>query len=228
MGYMSVLLHISASTRGEASHSRRIGQQLTGALQRAHDGPLRVAVRDLAAQPPAYPDRSFVEAMLMPPAQRGAAQVEALAFSETLIAELEGADALVIDTPMHNFTVPAVLKAWIDQVVRIGRTFVSTREGKVGLLQDRPVYLVVACGGAVPEPPTPTGQIDFLTPYLRYVLETIGLRSVSVLRLTSLARDKAQIAQADADAAEWIAAVAAGWRDARGAQQTQKVAGPAL
>ncbi|MEW6339489.1 MAG: NAD(P)H-dependent oxidoreductase [Pseudomonadota bacterium] len=225
---MSVLLHISVSARGEASHSRRVGRQLIAELQRAHDGPLRVTERDLAALPPAYPDRSFVEAALMPPAQRGAAQAEALAFSEALIAELEGADALVIDTPMHNFTVPAALKAWIDQVVRIGRTFVSTREGKVGLLQDRPVFLVIACGGAVPEPATPTGQIDFLTPYLRYVLETIGLRSISVLRMTSLARGDAEIAQADAHAAEWIAAVAAGWRDARRAQPTQKVAGPAL
>ncbi|SDH24072.1 FMN-dependent NADH-azoreductase [Paraburkholderia phenazinium] len=208
---MSVLLHISASTRGDASHSRRIGRQLVDELQRRHGGPLRVIARDLAAQPPAYPDRSFVEAALMPQAQRGATQAEALALSEELIAELEGADALVIDTPMHNFTVPAVLKAWIDQVVRIGRTFVSSREGKEGLLQDRPVFLVVACGGAVPEPPTPSGQIDFLTPYLRYVLGTIGLRNVSALRLTSLARGAGEIAQADAHAAEWIAAAAAGW-----------------
>ena len=58
--------------------------------------------------------------------------------SEQLIEELDAADILVISTPMHNFTVPAVLKAWIDQVGRFGRTFQSTPTGKVGLLRDRP------------------------------------------------------------------------------------------
>ena len=60
------------------------------------------------------------------------------ATSQALIAELEACDAVVIGTPMNNYTVPATLKAWIDQIVRIHRTFRSTPQGKVGLLQDRP------------------------------------------------------------------------------------------
>ena len=59
--------------------------------------------------------------------------------SEELIQELESADFVVIGTPMHNFTVPSVLKAWIDHIVRVRRTFDSTKEGYVGRLRDRPV-----------------------------------------------------------------------------------------
>jgi FMN-dependent NADH-azoreductase len=209
---MSVLLHISASPRGLASHSRRVARQFIGHLQTMDGPPLQIVERDLAAQPLPYPDCSFVDAMLTPEMQRTAEQTQALALSERLIAELECADTLLIDTPMHNFTVPAALKAWIDHVVRIGRSFRSTREGKVGLLRDRPVFIVIACGGPVPEPPTATGQVDFLTPYLRYVLATIGLRNVSVLRLTGLSRGETALAQADADAAGWIEAATADWK----------------
>jgi len=73
-----------------------------------------------------------------------------------LIRELEAADLLVIATPMHNYCVPAVLKAWVDQIVRIHRTFASTPGGKVGKLRDRRRGLVVASGGWF-SGPSPTG-----------------------------------------------------------------------
>ena len=53
-------------------------------------------------------------------------------------------DAIVIGTPMNNLTVPSVFKAWIDQVLRAGRTFKSTPTGKVGMLRDRPVFVGIA------------------------------------------------------------------------------------
>jgi FMN-dependent NADH-azoreductase len=74
-------------------------------------------------------------------------QPGSLAQSERLICELEAADAVVIGTPMHNYTVPSVLKAWIDHVLRAHRSFGFSAEGKVGLLADRPVYVAVASGG---------------------------------------------------------------------------------
>jgi len=70
----------------------------------------------------------------MPPAERGKPERHALALSETLIAEVEAGDAIVISTPMHNFTLPSALKSWIDHIVRSGRTFRSSAGGKVGLL----------------------------------------------------------------------------------------------
>jgi Flavodoxin-like fold/Cupin len=66
----------------------------------------------------------------------------ALDLSEMLIQEVEAADVIVIGTPMHNLTVPSVLKAWIDRILRAGRTFKSTPAGKVGMLR------VVRCSSA--------------------------------------------------------------------------------
>ena len=120
---------------------------------------------------------------------------QAFARSEALIQELENADAIVIATPMHNFTVPAVLKAWIDQVVRINRTFTSTPTGKVGTLTDRPVFIVIASGGwfSGPSPAGTPAQPDFLTPYLQIVLNTIGLRDIHVLALEGVTRGPAML-----------------------------------
>ncbi|NSX13178.1 NAD(P)H-dependent oxidoreductase [Cupriavidus taiwanensis] len=175
---MTTLLHLSASSRGEASNSRQAAARL---LKQIGAGSLRVIERDLAGQPLPHPDRATVEASLMPPEQRGPAEHAALALSETLIAELESADAVLISTPMHNFTVPSALKAWIDLVVRPNRTFRNTPAGKVGMLADRPVLALVSCGGPFRE--GPGSQQDFLTPYLKYVFAAVGITQVEVLRM---------------------------------------------
>jgi len=105
-------------------------------------------------------------------------------YSEMLIAELEQADALIISTPMHNFTVPASLKLWIDYVLRKDRTFITTHQGKVGLLNDRPVFVLVRSGG------TCQGELaiqtDFLSPYLAYVLNTLGIHNINFSYLAGL------------------------------------------
>lgn len=200
---MTKLLHISASARGAASFSRKVGAQLVDAL--AARGPRTAVIRrDLAAAPPPHPDEAFVTANLMPDPDRGIAERAALAYSESLIAELEAADAVIIDTPMHNFTVPSALKAWIDHVVRKDRTFRSTPNGKVGLLKDRPVYVFIACGGAFP--PDPAGQQDFLTPYLKYLFSTIGIVSVETLRLEKIERNSEAWNSSLTMARNWIAA----------------------
>lgn len=198
---MATLLHVTVSPREEASHSRRIGRVLIESLGAAGLG-IRVVERDLARLPPPHLDKNFVEASLMPQTERRPAHVEALAFSETLIGELEAAAIIVISTPMHNFTVPSALKGWIDHVVRPHRTFQSTTKGKVGLLRNRPILVVVACGGSFND--DPFGQIDFLTPYLRYVFGIIGISNVEVLRLERLNQGAAQIEQTLNFALDWI------------------------
>ncbi|WP_042703868.1 FMN-dependent NADH-azoreductase [Azospirillum sp. B506] len=203
---MSRLLHVSASARGADSHSRRFGGQLVAALrrQRAFD----VVERDLAADPLPYPGPAFLSASLMADRERNIADKAALAVSERLISELEEADAVVIDTPMHNFTVPAALKTWIDHVVRPNRTFMTTPEGKIGLLRDRPVYVVIACGGGFDA--GAGGQEDHLTPYLLYILSTVGLRDVHALRLDRLRRGDEALARAGTLTEQWIGAILAG------------------
>lgn len=173
---MTNVLYLTCSPRGATSFSRRMGDELVARLGGT------VLRRDLSEDPPPLVDAGFSAAILAPVSET---VPPALAVSEVLIRELEAADVLVIATPMNNFGVPAALKAWIDQIVRINRTFRSTPEGKIGLLHDRPAYLVVASGGwfSGPSPIGTPAQPDYLTGYIRVVLDTIGIRSLRVIAL---------------------------------------------
>ncbi len=196
---MGRLLHISTSPRGEASLSRRVARDFGAALRQSLEG-LETIERDLAARPIPHPDRAFAAANLTPESERTEADRHAQALSEELIVELESADLVIISSPMHNFTVPSSLKAWLDHVVRPGRTFQSTATGKIGLLKDRPVFVIVACGG----PFSDGQQTDFFSPYLRYVLGTVGLNSVEMLRLEELNRGPQSVQRALDAARGWI------------------------
>ena len=198
---MTAALVVEASPRGAASLGRQATALLLDWLRAGHQ-PWREIRRDLADTPPPWVDAGFAAAMLTPPDARSAAQHAALAESERLIAELETTDLLVISTPMHNFTVPAVLKAWIDQVLRVERTFRRTSAGKVGTLAPRPCYLVVAAGGVISPPAA--RQPDFLLPYLRAVLATLGVGEPLVLRLEALSGAADAPAQVAAATEAWL------------------------
>jgi FMN-dependent NADH-azoreductase len=133
---MTTILQILVSPR-PVSLSRRIACEITARIV-ASDPGARVIERDLAVDPPPHPAIDVYEAILSPAPDDD----PRFALSERLIRELEAADIIVIGTPMNNFTVPSTLKAWIDHVVRIRRTFRSTPEGKIGTLRDRPVVVV--------------------------------------------------------------------------------------
>lgn len=195
---MRTVLYLTCNPRGAESTARELGDDIVTRL--AAD---RLIRRDLIAEPPPWVDAAFSAAILGPPDP----SAPALAVSEALIGELEAADAVVIATAMHNFTVPAALKAWVDQIVRIHRTFASTPAGKRGLLADRPVYVTVASGGwhTKPSPIGTPPQPDFLTPYLRMVLATIGIESVRFFYLEGVTRGADIRAQALAAAREAVA-----------------------
>lgn len=182
---MRTILYLTCSPKGRPALSRLIADELLARLVAADPG-TAVIHRDLAGHPPPLPDAAFSAAVLA----AAPADDPAFAASEILIGELERCAALVIATPMHNYGVPAVLKAWIDQVVRIRRSFRSTLTGKVGMLRDRPVFVVVASGGwfTGPSPAGTPAQPDFLTPYLRAALGTIGLHDLAFITLEGLTR----------------------------------------
>jgi len=134
---MKTILHISASARGEESASYRLSRRMIAQLREQHPD-ARVVSRDLYAEPVPHIDSLYASTLARLPGGAPHAQgLSSLAWSDLLIEELKAADAVVIATPMHNFTVPSVLKAWLDHVVRIGVTFNATPQGKVGTLPDR-------------------------------------------------------------------------------------------
>lgn len=176
---MRELLLINASPRPAASVGYQLVNELIDIL-RTRRPDLRVTRRDLGVMALAPLSDSYAEALT----HRTPDTDPVFALSESLIGELERSDALLIATPMHNFTLPAALKLWIDHVVRIGRTFAATPDGKVGLLADRPVYVIVSSGGF--HRGARARQPDFLTAYLRHVLSTIGLFDVHFVYLEGL------------------------------------------
>lgn len=166
---MTHILRIDASARHEGSVSRDVTDQIIAHL----DAP--VTVRDLAAGIPLI-DAAWIGANFTPEADRTPKQAQALALSDTLVAEIQAADTLVIGLPIYNFGVPAALKAWIDQVARAGVTFRYTANGPEGLLSGKRAIIAMASGG------TQAGsEIDFATGYLRHVLGFIGITDVTLI-----------------------------------------------
>jgi FMN-dependent NADH-azoreductase len=176
------ILHIDCSPRQE-SHSRQLSAAIVEKLLEAAPA-ASISRRDFgtAPLPHAAPDYATT---LSSPATLAAPLRGALDLSEALIQEVEAADVVVIGTPMHNLTVPSVLKSWIDQILRAGRTFMSTPAGKMGMLRDRPVFVGVASGGVFTG--EKANQPDFLTPYLTAVLGSIGLKTLQFLPLQATA-----------------------------------------
>jgi len=178
------ILHIDCSPR-EESHSRNLSAAIVARLL-AINPHANVARRDLGREPIPHPGVDYAT-MLSSPKMLAAGQPPGAArLSEQLIREVEDADVLVVGTPMNNFTVPSVLKAWIDQILRVGRTISTLPTGeKVGLLQDRPVYIGIASGGVFSG--DGAKQPDFLTPYLTAALACVGLNSLQFFPLQATA-----------------------------------------
>lgn len=168
------ILHLSTSAKQQGSISRELAADLLDALEQRH-GKVEIVHRDLSAGVPLI-DADWVSANYTPAGERSEAQRDKLALSDELVAELDAADVLVIGAPIYNFSVPAVLKAWIDLVARVQLTFKYTESGPRGLLQDRKTYVVSPSGGV------PVGSaVDFATPYLRHVLSFIGITDVEII-----------------------------------------------
>lgn len=216
------ILRIRCSPRGLDSESYRLSQRIVDRLARSvPDGGLEVVEFDATTL--THADSDYAAALAAP--ADPAADVlgrGSLHASGALIRMLENASHVVLATPMHNFTVPSALKAWLDLVVRVRNTFHITPQGKVGLLADRPVFVAISSGGTFSG--EEARQPDFLTPYLRHVLATIGLKQVTFVSVEGTARGPAYLAAARKQAERAVDAISfaafpcgvsripAGWR----------------
>jgi FMN-dependent NADH-azoreductase len=172
------LLQIDASPRQDSASRQLTSHFVEYWKQQVPGG--QVVHRDLANSPLGLVTDDWIAGAFSNPAQHSAAHRSALQYSDKLIEELHSADVIVIGDPMHNFTISARLKAWLDQVVRFGKTFSFGESGPKGLLTGKKVYVFTSRGGSY-EPGTPTAQFDFQEPYLRHVLAFIGLTDVTFI-----------------------------------------------
>lgn len=186
------VLELSASGRTTGSASRELTRDLVAALEDRH-GSVQTFRRDLSTGVP-FVDEAWIEANFTPDESRTDKHRDALAFSDSLVAELKEADILVIGTPIYNFSIPAALKAWIDMIARARLTFRYTESGPKGLLEGKKAYVVVATGGV------PVGSAaDFATPYIKHALAFVGITDVEVIaadKLNSQAEESMDAARA--------------------------------
>jgi FMN-dependent NADH-azoreductase len=173
------LLHIDSSPL----YGRSVSRELTGAFvnqwKALHtDG--RIVDRDLNAIqiPPVSAD--WVGAVFTPEEAQTPEQKKLLTLSDTLIAEIQQADEYVIGVPMHNFGVPSVLKLWIDQIARVGKTFSYANGTPKGLIIGKKATFIIATGG-VYDAQTQMASLNFVEPYLRSLFGFLGLTDVTFL-----------------------------------------------
>lgn len=192
------ILRIDSSARHAGSVSRDLADLYIDQIAETHS--VRVETRDVSDPLPVVTS-DWIAANFTDEADRTADQKAVLATSDRLIAELERNSLIVISTPIYNFSIPAALKLWVDQVARARKTFKYTETGPVGLLDGKRAVILVASGG------TKVGSdIDFATPYLRHVLGFIGIHDVEIVAADQLMATGAQKIEQTKDQVRSLAA----------------------
>jgi len=172
------ILHLDSSPRGERSHSRQLTRAFVQELQSTHTGST-VIYRDLGHNPPPHVDEPWIAAHYSDPSTHGPDQQAALKLSEEMIAELFAADLIVVGVPMYNFSIPSTLKAYIDQIVRRGRTFAFP--SYEGLVTGKKMFLLQARGSGGYSPGEPMAQTNHQDTYLRAIFGLIGIKDITVV-----------------------------------------------
>ena len=176
---MTTLLHIDSSPLYGQSVSRQLTAAFVAQWKSSHSGGT-VVERDLSATAIAPINADWVGAVFAPEDARTAQQNALLSLSDALIAELEAADEYVIGVPMHNFGAPSVLKLWIDQITRVGKTFSYADGTPKGLLVGKKATFIIATGG-VYDAQTQMASFNFVEPYLRSLFGFLGVTDATFL-----------------------------------------------
>ena len=194
----AALLLLYISPRADRSISRKLGREYHGVWCEKHpDAP--VIIREIGANPPSAVSEAWIAGVHTPRDQHTVAMREAVEGSDVLIEELLTATEIVIATPIYNFNIPAALKLWIDQVVRVGRTFSVDPNGAKGLLDGKAVKVLISSGGDL-RPGTPGEAMNFAEPYLRAIFRFLGIERVTFVYAANQAGAETDRSAAIADA----------------------------
>ena len=176
---MYTLLHVDSSPMYGSSVSRELTGVFVEQWKARHPNGT-VLERDLNASAIPPVTAEWIGAAYTPESSRTSQQHGSLGLSDGLIAELQEADEYVIGVPMHNFSVPSVLKLWIDQITRVEKTFSYATGAPRGLLLSKKATFIIAAG-AVYDPGTQFASYNFVEPYLRTIFGFMGVTNVSFL-----------------------------------------------
>ncbi|GAB1544085.1 FMN-dependent NADH-azoreductase AzoR3 [Scytonema sp. NUACC21] len=182
---MAHILHIDSSPRGERSFSRRFSSQFVTAWKNAHPGDT-VTYRDLGHNPVPHVDEAWIAAAFSPPDVRTPELTKAIELSDSLIDEFLAADRYVFGVPMYNFNIPSTFKAYIDQIVRAGRTFaVDDKGGFQGLVEGKKMLILTARSGNF-SPGSPAAPHNYQEPFLTAIFGFIGITDITFINVENL------------------------------------------
>jgi FMN-dependent NADH-azoreductase len=175
------LLEIQSSVRDVGSISRSLSDEFVNAWQAIHSEAQHQR-RDVGIKPPDHPTDLWVKANYTSLEERSPEMIAALTHSEYLIEELLWADRLLLGVPMYNFSVPSTFKAYLDNIVRINRTFTFDPATYTfqGLAKGRKALIITPSAGNFVVG-TPLENMNFCDTYLRSVLGFIGIEDVIVV-----------------------------------------------
>jgi len=188
------ILQINSSARSTGSESTRLADAIVARLR---DGApdSRLARRDLASEPHPVLDEAALGALFTPAAQRTPQQAARVAQDDALIAQVQGADVIVIGAPMYNFGMTVQLKGWFDAISRAGVTFSYSATGPIGHLTDKKVIVALARGGV-----HRNGPSDTQVPHLKVMLGFLGMTDVSFVYAEGLGMGPEAVARGHAEA----------------------------
>ena len=185
---MSNLLRIDSSSRTEGSHSSQLADQAEAQWLKANPKG-SVTSRHLGRDPVPVLSQDTITGFFTPPDALTDDMRNATALSDTLINELQSADTLLLAVPIYNFSVPAALKCWIDQITRIGHTFAYEDGAFRGLTQTRRAVVICAYGADGYLEGQPFAEANFLEPYLRFLLSFLGIEDIRFVSVQATTGD---------------------------------------
>ena len=173
---MKKVLVIHSSPNAEKSVSRQVTHKIIDQLKAKH-GQVEVIERDLDQNQPGHITGAHVGAFYTPDENLSIEQKNLLKASDSYVADLFAADIIVIGTPMWNFNIPSVLKAWIDHVIRVNKTFSFAGGALNSLVQGKKCYLALSSGSVFSS--GAFMSYNHQGPYLRSVLGFIGITDIT-------------------------------------------------
>ena len=206
---MSKVLVITASPRGERSVSRKLTTEFAQ-LWAQHNPKETVLLRDVGHHPVPHVTEPWVLGAFAPAEAQTPESKAAIAVSDQLVEEFLSADKYIFGVPMYNLNIPSTFKAYIDQIVRVGKTFAAGPNGYEGLVKGKKALFITSSGGAFPAG-SPMGAYNFQEPYLKAIFGFMGVTDVQFVTADSMNQgdDAAKASREKAEAA--LKALAATW-----------------
>ncbi len=191
---MPTLLRIDSSSRSEGSHSSKLADRAEADWRHAHPQGTVIS-RHVGHDPLPVLSQETINGFFSPQEGMNDELRKATALSDQLIDELQSADTLLLAVPIYNFSVPASLKCWIDQITRIGHTFAYVDGAFQGLVQTRRAIVICAYGADGYLDGGDLEAANFLEPYLRFLLAFLGIEEVQIVSVQATTADDVTVSE---------------------------------